>query len=99
MSAITDNDRTHGPTDIIARLQAKLIALGGAVDTLPAKEIEAAAKSINTLIGSLEKADSYLRLHSPSTAGGELSRLDRLSVLRRIKRMVENGILDELDDG
>ncbi|WP_298913623.1 hypothetical protein [uncultured Algimonas sp.] len=84
--------------DIIGQLQGKLIALGRAVDTLPAKEIEATAKSINLLITSLEKADGYLRRHAPPAPGGGLSAPSRLDLLRRIKRMVENGVLRELDE-
>ncbi|MEL6688378.1 MAG: hypothetical protein AAFP97_12260, partial [Pseudomonadota bacterium] len=60
--------------DLIARLQDRLIQIGREVDDLPPKDIEAAAKSINALISSLEKADSYLERHSSPPIGGGLSK-------------------------
>ncbi|MEM7729932.1 MAG: hypothetical protein AAF311_11775 [Pseudomonadota bacterium] len=101
MTAATDTSATEAATsaaELIAKLHAKLVALGAAVDTLPAREIEAAAKSINTLITSVEKADGYLRRHGDGTPGGGLSRPSRLDLLRRIQTMVDNGILKELDN-
>ena len=86
------------PADMIARLQGRLIQIGQDLDDLPPKEIEAAAKSINALISSLEKAEGYLSRHSPTPVGGGLSKASRLDLLRKIKRMVDNGVLRELDD-
>lgn len=83
---------------LIARLQTRLIQIGEELDDLPTKEIEATVKSINALIGSLEKAEVYLSRHRPPPIGGGLSKASRLDLLRKIKRMVENGILRELDD-
>jgi hypothetical protein len=94
MTDITPSD----PAALIVQLQAKLIQIGEDIDTLPAKDIEATAKSIQALIASLEKADGYLRLNGTPHVGGGLSAPDRLDLLRRIRRMVENGVLDELDD-
>ena len=83
---------------LIVQLQHKLISLGRDVGDLPPKDIEAAAKSINALIGSLEKAETYLSRHRPPPVGAGLSKASRRDLLQKIKRMVENGILRELDD-
>lgn len=90
--------QTSPSTDLIARLQDRLIKIGRDLDDMPPKDIEAAAKSINALISSLEKAETYLSRHSPPPIGGGLSKVSRLELLRKIKRMVDNGVLRELDD-
>ncbi len=84
---------TDTPASLIAALQAKLIALGAALDTLPAREIEATAKSINALIGSLERAEGFLRTHDASSTADRLSPASREELLRKMQRMVDNGVL------
>jgi len=83
---------------LIRQLQDKLLALGDAVDTIPAPEIEKTAKAISTLIASVEKVDSYLQARGVDDFGGGLPEPSRLDLLRKIKRMVENGALDEVAD-
>lgn len=83
---------------LITQLQSRLLALGQ-TDDLPTSEIERTAKAINQLIVSIEKAETYLSEHSDRPPYGEpLTGERRIVLLRKIKRMVENGILDELDD-
>jgi len=84
--------------DLIRQLQEKLLALGRDIDTLPAAEIEKTAKAISTLIAGVEKADAYLKMCGGARYGGGLSEPSRLELLRKIKRMVDNGVLDELAD-
>lgn len=86
---------------VIGQLQTKLLALGRdlADDApLPSAEIEKTAKAINQLIASVERADVYLRSQGQVQPGDGLSPPDRRSLLLKIRRMVENGILRELDD-
>lgn len=83
---------------LIRQLQDKLLALGRDVDTLPSIEIEKTAKAISTLIGSVEKADAYLQASGTVRPSDGLSEPSRLDLLRKIKRMVENGVLNELAD-
>lgn len=83
---------------LIAQLQDKLLALGRDIDTLPAADIEKTAKAISTLIGSVEKADAYLQASGRVRPQDGLSKPSRLALLRKIKRMVENGVLDELTE-
>ena len=90
-----------GPVDgsaLIAQLQDKLLALGRDIDTLPAADIEKTAKAITTLIGSVEKAEAYLQASGRGMPHDGLTKPSRLALLRKIKRMVENGALDELVD-
>lgn len=83
---------------LIAQLQDKLLALGRDIDTLPAADIEKTAKAISTLIGSVEKAEAYLQASGRVRPQDGLSKPSRLALLRKIKRMVENGVLDELTE-
>ena len=92
------SQKTPTSPDLIARLQDRLIQMGQDLDDLPTKDLEAAVKSINALISSIEKAELYLARHSPPPVGGGLSKASRLDLLRKIKRMVDNGVLRELDD-
>ena len=83
---------------LIAQLQTRLLALGQ-TDELPTSEIERTAKAINQLIISIEKAETFLSHNSDQPRLGEpLMGERRIRLLRKIKRMVENGVLDELDD-
>lgn len=104
-------DKTHTPDTLnndssqrgdggalIAQLQDKLLALGRDINTLPAADIEKTAKAISTLIGSVEKAEAYLQASGRVRPQDGLSEPSRLALLRKIKRMVENGVLDELAD-
>lgn len=85
-------------TDTVLQLQDRLLALGRDVDTLPAAEIEKTAKAISTLIASVEKADAFLKSRETSEPIDGLSEPSRLELLRKIKRMVDNGALNELAD-
>lgn len=85
-------------TTLIRNLQNKLLALGQDVDRLPAADIEKTAKAISTLITSVEKADTYLQAIGSVGPRDGLSEPSRLDLLRKIKRMVENGALNELAD-
>jgi hypothetical protein len=86
----------YDSADLIEQLQSKLLALGRDIDTLPAADIEKTAKAISTLIVGVEKADAYLQTCGEFSQGGALSEPSRLDLLRKIKRMVDNGVLDEL---
>lgn len=88
----------YDSADLIEQLQDKLLALGRDIDTLPAADIEKTAKAISTLIAGVEKADAYLQTRGDISYGGGLSEPSRLDLLRKIKRMVDNGVLDELAD-
>jgi tellurite resistance protein len=97
----TQTDIPSRPVDgsaLIAQLQDKLLALGRDIDTLPAADIEKTAKAITTLIGSVEKAEAYLQASDRVVPSDGLTKPSRLALLRKIKRMVENGALDELAD-
>jgi hypothetical protein len=83
---------------LIRQLQDKLLALGHDIDTLPPADIEKTAKAISTLIASVEKVDAYLQASGQEGPKDGLSEPSRLDLLRKIKRMVENGALDELAD-
>ncbi|GHA99140.1 hypothetical protein GCM10009069_22660 [Algimonas arctica] len=83
---------------LIRQLQDKLLALGEDVDTLAPADIEKTAKAISTLIGSVEKADAYLQASGAVKPSDGLSEPSRLDLLRKIKRMVDNGVLNELAD-
>lgn len=85
-------------TTLIRQLQNKLLALGQDADALPVTEIEKTAKAISMLIASVEKADAYLQSSESVGPGDGLSEPSRLDLLRKIKRMVANGVLDELLD-
>lgn len=89
---------TRDSTTLIRQLQDKLLSLGQDVDTLPAIEIEKTAKAISTLIASVEKTEAYLQANGQVRSGDGLSEPSRLDLLRKIKRMVANGVLDELAD-
>jgi hypothetical protein len=88
----------HDSAALIRQLQDKLLALGEDVDTLPPADIEKTAKAISTLISSVEKADAYLQASGAVKPRDGLSEPSRLDLLRKIKRMVDNGVLNELED-
>ncbi|MGJ8561081.1 MAG: hypothetical protein ACSHX3_12665 [Litorimonas sp.] len=92
----TSIEGARDSTTLIRKLQDKLLALGQDVDTLPASDIEKTAKAISTLIASVEKADAYLQTSGSIGPRDGLSEPSRLDLLRKIKRMVENGALNEL---
>lgn len=97
---MTDETPSNVPdaTRLIAQLQARLLALGEDGDALPTAEIEKTAKAINALIVSLERADGFIQQKQSFRPGDRLSGPPRQVLLRKIKRMVENGVLNELDD-
>lgn len=96
---------THSanPSDLIRQLQTRLIRLGHDlvdpdVDLAPA-EIERTAKAINQLIGSIETSDAFLRTQGGGVRPGDYLRGERRDAfLRKIKVLVDRGILEGLDD-
>ena len=91
------------PSDLIQKLQARLLSLGrdlAAPDVdLPPVEIERTAKAINQLIMSVEKSDAFLRAQGHGARPGDRRRgVPRQVFLQKIKRLVEKGVLDELDE-
>jgi hypothetical protein len=98
MTDLTTPD-PHRAAALIAQLQDRLLALGQDDGSLPTAEIEKTAKAINVLIASLEKADQFLaECGETARLGDRLTGPSRQTLLRKIKRMVENGVLDELDE-
>lgn len=91
-------------SQLIQTLQARLLSLGRDLANpeteLPPAEIERTAKAINQLIVSVEKSDAFLRAHGEGGArpGDYLHGARRDAFLRKIKVLVERGILEELDD-
>lgn len=98
MPSKTSLPHSNTPAELVLQLQSKLLALGQEVDSLPPAEIEKTAKAISTLITSVERADVYLQTSVRAAPGDSLSEPSRLDLLRKIKRMVANGVLDELAD-
>lgn len=98
MPSKTSPPHSKTPAELVQQLQDKLLALGQDIDTLPPVEIEKMAKAISTLIVSVERADAYLQTSGRAAPGDGLSEPSRLDLLRKIKRMVANGVLDELAD-
>lgn len=98
MTDLTTPD-PHRAAALIAQLQDKLLALGRDEGSLPTAEIEKTAKAINVLIASLEKADQFLAERDETARlGDRLTGPLRQTLLRKIKCMVENGVLGELDE-
>lgn len=92
-------DSAATPDDLIRSLQGRLLSLADTPENLSAPDIERMARAITQLITSIEKAEGFLRDRTGvAQPGDRLEGEARQSFLRKLKRLVENGILDELDD-
>ena len=84
---------------IIEILQARLLALSDDAATLNPQEVERSAKAISQLVRGLQDAQTYLdRVGDHQGYRDRPSRQTRQQFLRKLKRLVDRGILDELDD-
>ena len=82
----------------IARLNTQLLALADADGDVPAAEIERTAKAITSLIRSVEQAEGFLASRTVDPVVGErLSPERERALLRRVKALVDQGLLDGLD--
>lgn len=99
MTQMNPTDAINRIADLVTRLHTRMLALDDDGDKMPLAEIEKTAKTINQLIVSMDKVDAFIRQHGDHARIGDRPTGERRRVLlRKIRRMVENGILDELDD-
>lgn len=87
------------PDRLIRQLQSRLLSLSDDEANVSVVEIERTAKAITQLITSIERADNFLRTRTETARPGfRLEGEARQRFLRRVKRFVDNGGLDALDD-
>lgn len=84
---------------LMARLQSQLLNLAVTDDDISPQDIERAAKAISQLVRGLQDAESFLALRTADDQYGLRPKDEtREAFLSKLKRIVNSGLLDAVDE-